>query len=184
MKKKILILVLTALVFGWLYSQLGNHSKLKEIVFQISNSKQSPLIAAATASQWTHCGVIVMKSGEPYVLEASSVVKLTSWHQWKKRGKGGITSMKRYTEKPIKIHYNQYLSKPYDLSFKFNNGKWYCSELVYDIYLKQLGVKLCEPRPISDYHTAGKTKEMKKRGISMNQLAVAPSDLFNSKLLH
>ena len=186
MKKKILISIVCVLLFGWLYSQSGNHSALKEgdIVFQISQSKQSPLIAAATASQWTHCGIIVMKKGEPYVLEASSVVKLTPWKQWKERGKGGITSMKRYTDEPVKIRYSQYLGKSYDLAFKFGNGKWYCSELVYDIYLKQLGVKLCEPRPISDYHLIGMKKTMKRRGISRDQLAVAPSDLFDSKLLH
>lgn len=184
--KKTVAILLMLIAFGWLYSQSGNHSELKEgdVVFQISKSKQSPLIAAATGSQWTHCGVIVMKKGEPYVLEASSVVKLTPWEQWKRRGKGGITSMKRYTDKPVKIRYSQYLGKPYDLAFKFDNGKWYCSELVYDIYLKQLGVKLCEPRPISDYHLAGMDKTMRSRGISRDQLAVAPVDLFDSKQLH
>lgn len=184
--KKAIAILLMLIAFGWLYSQSGNHSELKEgdVVFQISKSKQSPLIAAATGSQWTHCGVIVMKKGEPYVLEASSVVKLTPWEQWKQRGKGGIISMKRYTDKPVKIRYSQYLGKPYDLAFKFDNGKWYCSELVYDIYLKQLGVKLCEPRPISDYHLVGMDKTMRRRGISRDQLAVAPVDLFDSKLLH
>ena len=184
--KKAIAILLMLIAFGWLYSQSGNHSELKEgdVVFQISKSKQSPLIAAATGSQWTHCGVIVMKKGEPYVLEASSVVKLTPWEQWKQRGKGGITSMKRYTDKPVKIRYSQYLGKPYDLAFKFDNGKWYCSELVYDIYLKQLGVKLCEPRPISDYHLVGMDKTMRRRGISRDQLAVAPVDLFDSKQLH
>ena len=184
--KKTVAILLMLIAFGWLYSQSGNHSELKEgdVVFQISKSEQSPLIAAATGSQWTHCGVIVMKKGEPYVLEASSVVKLTPWEQWKRRGKGGITSMKRYTDKPVKIRYSQYLGKPYDLAFKFDNGKWYCSELVYDIYLKQLGVKLCEPRPISDYHLVGMDKTMRRRGISRDQLAVAPVDLFDSKQLH
>ena len=63
--------------------------------------------------------------------------------------------------------------------------KWYCSELVYDIYLKQLGVvRLCKPRPISDYHLVGMDKTMRSRGISRDQLAVAPVDLFDSKQLH
>ena len=139
MKKKIFILVISLIIFSWLYSQSGNHSQLKEgdIVFQVSKSKQSPLISAATMSQWTHCGIIVMKHNEPYVLEASSTVKLTPWKQWKEHGKGSITAMKRYTEQPITINYKQYLGKRYDLAFKFNNNKWYCSELVYDIYLKQ-----------------------------------------------
>lgn len=185
--KKILIIgILLIAVTSWCYSQSGNHSQLKEgdIVFQISNSKQSPLIAAATASQWTHCGIIVMKNGKPYVLEASKTVRLTPWDEWKNRGRGGITAMKRHTEKNIKISYQKYLGKSYDLDFKFDNGKWYCSELVYDIYLKQLGIKLCEPRPVSDYYLIGMDKTMKRRGISKNQLAVAPVDLFNSSKLY
>ena len=189
MKKKIIFTTLSVLMVAlgfWCWGQSGNRSALKEgdIVFQTSTSKQAPLIAAATSSPWTHCGIIVMKNGEPYVLEASSTVKLTPWKQWKQRGKAGIHAMKRYSEKDIKIKYKQYLGKPYDLAFKFDNGKWYCSELVYDIYLKQLGVKLCEPRPVSDYHVVGMDKTMKKRHISPDQLAVAPADLFNSDKLH
>ena len=45
------------------------------------------------------------------------------WQQWKRRGKGGITSMKRHTDEPVKIRYSQYLGKSYDLAFKFGNGK-------------------------------------------------------------
>ena len=179
MKKNILISVLCVLVFGWLYSQSGNHSALKEgdIVFQISQSKQSPLIAAATTSQWTHCGIIIIKKGEPYVLEASSVVKLTPWKQWKERGKGGITSMKRYTEEPVKIRYSQYLGKSYDLAFKFDNGKYYCSELVWLIYKEQFGIELCKPRKIKDYRLAGIKKHLVRRGMNEDQLVVAPCDL-------
>lgn len=170
----------------WLYSQNKNYSKMKEgdIVFQISQSKQSPLIMMATGSKWSHCGIIVFKNKECYVLEASSTVKLTPWKEWKERGRLGTYGVKRYTDDDIKIRYKRYLGKPYDLAFKFGNGKWYCSELVYDIYLKQLGVQLCEPRPVSDYHLIGISKTMKRRGISKDQLVVAPSDLINSDKLH
>ena len=186
--KKIIVVLSLIILSGciWLYSQSGNHSELQEgdVVFQISQSKQSPKVALATGSQWTHCGVIVMKNDKPYVLEASSVVKLTPWDEWKQRGKSGITSMKRYSDEPLKISYKKYLGKSYDLAFKFDNGKWYCSELVYDIYLNQFGVKLCEPRPVSDYHIIGMSQTLKRRGISTDQLVVAPIDLFNSSKLH
>ena len=160
-------------------------SALKEgdIVFQTSKSSQSKYIILATKSQWSHCGIIIEKPDGLYVLEAISTVSLTPYQQWVERGKGKRVGMKRYTEEPIKIKYRKYLGKPYDLAFKFGNSKWYCSELVYDIYKRQLGVELCKPRPVSDYNLHGLEKQLSKRGISKDQLVVAPSDLYDSELL-
>ena len=39
-----------------------------DVIFQTSQSKQSPLIQIGTRSKITHCGIIVMKNGKPYVL--------------------------------------------------------------------------------------------------------------------
>ena len=59
------------------------------------------------------------------------------------------------TELKGRVKYKGYLGIPYDMAFKFKNKKYYCSELVYDIYKDQFGIKICEPRPLSDYHTLG-----------------------------
>jgi len=160
-------------------------SVLKEgdIVFQTSKSPQSKYIILATQSQWSHCGIIIEKPDGLYVLEAISPVSLTPYQQWVERGRGKRVRVKRYTEDTIKIKYSKYLGKQYDKAFKFGNNQWYCSELVYDIYKRQLGVELCEPRPVSDYVISGLGKILTKRGIDKNQLVVAPSDLYDSELL-
>lgn len=160
-------------------------SALKEgdIIFQTSKSSQSKYIIMATRSQWSHCGIIIEKPDGLYVLEAISTVSLTPYQQWVERGKGKRVGVRRYTDEPVKIKYGKYLGKPYDFAFKFGNSKWYCSELVYDIYKRQLGVELCEPRPVSNYVISGLDKILTKRGIDNNQLVVAPSDLYSSKLL-
>ena len=160
------------------------HYKEGDIVFQVSKSRQSPLIQQATDSKWSHCGIIVYKNGKPYVLEASNVVKLTDLDAFCKRGKGGKTKVMRYTNDSIKVKYKKYLGTPYDTQFRFDNGRYYCSELVYLIYKEQLGVELCKPKPLSEYNTSGLEKEMKRRGISSKSLFVAPSDLIDSPLLH
>ena len=180
MKQKILVLV--AAVLGVLVLNIFIPPlSLKEgdIVFQISESSQSPFIVAATKSPWSHCGVIIEKEDGLYVLEASNKVKLTPYKEWRDRGFMKIVSKRRVTDEPIKIKYSKYLNTPYDLEFKFNNGKYYCSELVWDIYEKQFGISIGTPHNISDYNiTNDKIKKlMKKRNISNDQLIISPADI-------
>ncbi len=160
-----------------------------DVIFQTSLTQQSPLIKMGTRSTITHCGVVVMKDGKPYVLETQKTLVLTPLKKFITRGKDGKYWHKRPKIDDIKIKYSGYLGKPYDLAFKFDNGKFYCSELIYDVYLNQLGIELCKPKTIDDYlilgsHRIPKIKRaMKKRGITMEQYAVAPVDVFNSKEL-
>mgnify|MGYP003531344240 FL=1 len=160
-----------------------------DVIFQTSLSQQSPLIKMGTRSTITHCGIVVMKDGKPYVLETQKTLVLTPLKKFIARGKDGKYWHKRPELDNIKIKYSGYLGKPYDLAFKFDNGKFYCSELIYDVYLNQLGIELCKPKTIDDYlilgsHRIPKIKRaMKKRGITMEQYAVAPVDVFNSKEL-
>lgn len=160
-----------------------------DVIFQTSLSQQSPLIKMGTRSTITHCGVVVMKDGKPYVLETQKTLVLTPLKKFIARGKDGKYWHKRPKLDNIKIKYSGYLGKPYDLAFKFDNGKFYCSELIYDVYLNQLGIELCKPKTIDDYlilgsHRIPKIKRaIKKRGITMDQYAIAPVDVFNSKEL-
>lgn len=152
-----------------------------ELVFQISKSKQSPYIQLATGSLYSHCGIIIKKSNQYYVLEASNIVKLTPVSDWINKGRFKYCISYKIFNKPVKISYKKYLGQKYDTAFKFNNGKMYCSELIYEIYKKQFGIELCKPRKIKSYHLFGLSKIIKKRGIDINQLVVAPSDIINSK---
>lgn len=153
--------------------------QLKEgdIVFQISNSRQSNMIQIATNSIWSHCGIIIEKKDGLYVLEASNVVKLTKFEDWKKRGRFSLIKSKRIIDTPIKIEYEKYLGIPYDLQFKLNNSKYYCSELVWEIYKNQFGVELCIPKPIKDFNISLFKEEIESRNIDIDQLAIAPCDL-------
>ena len=160
-----------------------------DVIFQTSQSQQSPLIQIATRSNISHCGIIVMKNGKPYVLETLKTLTLTPLDKFIARGKGGEYWLKRSKKENIKIKYGSYLGKPYDLAFKFDNGKFYCSELIYDIYKNQLGIELCEPKKVEEYLILGTDKlpeikkAMEKRGITQKQYAVAPVDIFESDYL-
>ena len=188
-----IIIAIIVLPFGSMFTetitaQTEPFEEVKEgdVIFQTSQSQQSPLIQIATRSKISHCGIIVMKNGKPYVLETLKTLVVTPLDKFIARGEGGKYWLKRSNKENIKIKYGSYLGKPYDLAFKFDNGKFYCSELIYDIYKNQLGIELCEPKKVSDYLILGTDKlpqiekAMKKRGITKEQYAVAPVDIFES----
>ena len=160
-----------------------------DVIFQTSPSKQSPLIQIATRSKISHCGIIVMKNEKPYVLETLETLVVTPLDKFIARGEDGKYWLKRSKKENIKIKYKSYLGKPYDLAFKFDNGKFYCSELIYDIYKNQLGIELCKPKKVGDYLILGTDKlpkierAMKERRIIKEQYAVAPVDIFESDYL-
>lgn len=151
-----------------------------DIVFIESQSSQSPYIKVATMSKWTHCGIIVNTPEGMKVLEASKTVRLTPFNSFVNRAKNDNWCIKRPNEQlKNRVSYQKYLGQKYDLEFKFNNGKMYCSELVWLIY-KEQGIELCKPRKVSSFFMTRlpKVKElMDKRGILMNQDVVAPADL-------
>lgn len=201
MKKLLIILaiivVATALPFSRMLVEVATAQsqpieeivKEGDVIFQTSESRQSPLIQIGTRSTITHCGIIVMRNGEPYVLETLKTLVLTPLEKFIARGKDGKYWLKRSDKENIKIEYGKYLGKSYDLAFSFDNDIYYCSELVYDIYLNQLGIKLCEPKKVGDYLILGTDqlsiieKEMTRRGITKEQYAVAPVDIFKSDYL-
>ena len=200
MKKTLYILGIVLLVIALPFMQIaketltaetGPVSEVREgdVIFQTSKSQQSPLIQIGTRSKITHCGIIVMRGGKPYVLETLKTLVLTPLDKFIARGEDGKYWIKRSSRENIKIKYAKYLGKPYDLAFKFDNGRFYCSELVYDIYLKQLGIQLAEPRQVKDYlilftdRLPKLKRAMKRRGISKEQYAIAPVDIFNSNYL-
>lgn len=174
MKKTILLI----LMFFQLLLIGKTTYKEGDIIFQISDSRQSNMIQMATMSPWSHCGIIVEKGKELYVLEASNVVKLTPLQQWIAKGRyGGLHKVRRVFDKPVKVSYKKYLGKKYDLAFKMDNGKFYCSELVWVIYKEQFGTELCKPKQIRKYHISLFKDQIKKRGIDINAYAIAPCDL-------
>ena len=200
MKKTIVIIGIILMMFALSFSPIVTETltaqteKIKEVregdvIFQTSQSQQSPLIQIATRSKISHCGIIVMKNGKPYVLETLKTLVVTPLDKFIARGEGGKYWLKRSNKESIKIKYDGYLGIPYDLAFKFDNGRFYCSELIYDIYKNQLGIELCKPKKVSDYFILGTDKlpqiekAMKKRGITKERYAVAPIDIFESDYL-
>jgi hypothetical protein len=157
-----------------------------DVIFHVSKSSQSAAIKIGTWSRYSHCGIIIMKNGKPFVVEAENGVELTPMSKWLKRGRmwDHYRVMRLKDEQKLSLPYS--LGGKYDRAFRFNNGRYYCSELVWELYKKN-NIILCEPNQLKEYHflyLPMVKKQIKSRGFKLDQEVVAPVDLVKSRKLH
>ena len=113
------------------------------------------------SAKFSHIGFVVNNNGKWKVLEAiSRGVVLTPLEAFLNRSKdmnsnpkvwvGRLKSeYKDLVDSALKIVPN-YLGMEYDNEFIYNNGKYYCSELIYDIFKKaNNGVEVFELEPMT-----------------------------------
>lgn len=123
-----------------------------DLVFQTSRSAQSAAVAQATGSQLTHVGVVFLDGGQPWVLEAVEPVKLTRLDAWRRRGAGGRLWVRRLRDADAVLSPDRvalmrslgrsWLGRHYDLQFRWDDERLYCSELVWKLYDRAAGVRL------------------------------------------
>src|SRR5688572_15846444 len=129
-----------------------------DVIFHTSQSSQSIAIQRATHSPYSHMGIIFVRAGKPYVFEASSTVKYTPLNEWIARGKDARYVLKRLRTPltDLQVTKLRKAAKPfegqaYDLTFEWSDTKIYCSELVWKIYDRALGVELGELQKLREF---------------------------------
>ena len=193
LKIKFVITLLTVLLVGCSGSKEYS-PEVGDVVFQISQSRQSKAIQLATKSPYSHVGVIVEVDGKVYVAEAIAKVSLTPLEIWIERGKDNHFVVKRLKENRVIESFtfyketNKYLGKAYDLEFNWSDDKFYCSELVWKIFDRNLRITLSTLDSLGSYdltHPIVREKLKQRYGelIPYNEPVVAPSDIYNSILL-
>jgi len=165
-----------------------------DVIFHTSKSPQSKMIQDVTQSKYSHVGIIYIKDGETYVMEAVQPVKVTPLDVFIERGVDSEYTVMRYkgnlSEEDLNKMYeygSSQLGKNYDSKFQWSDNTMYCSELVYKIY-ETVGVELCDKNTFSDYNLSSKEVQtaIKKRyntELDMNETVVTPVDLSNSNRL-
>ena len=110
-----------------------------DILFQ--SLPKNPLVIAiegATNSPYSHCGIVVERAGEWYVLEAIGPVKETPLADWIDQGRGNKFWAYRMDESlqpqipDILFNARKEAGKGYDILYRFDNDEIYCSELIYN----------------------------------------------------
>jgi uncharacterized protein YycO len=142
-------------------------------------------------------GIVYKKDEVLYVYEAVGPVKLTPIKEWIKHGKGSHFVVKRLKNSdvltPKNLHAMQkvgegFASKPYDGLFGWGDDRIYCSELVWKIYKRALGVELGGLKKLKTFdllHPIVKQKLYERYGVEipLNELAIAPQGIYDSPLL-
>ena len=132
-----------------------------DLIFQTSLSGQSRAIQEATGSKYSHCGIIYRDGCDYFVYEAVQPVKSTPLAQWIARGKGGHYVVKRLagadsllTERNIAAMRREaarFAGRDYDLTFEWSDDRLYCSELIWKIYDRALGIRLGNLQRLGDF---------------------------------
>jgi len=123
-----------------------------DVVFHTSRSAQSLAVQAATDSPYSHMGIVYLRDGAPYVFEAVEPVKLTPLADWIARGEGGRYVARRLVAADtlltpdalarMRAVGETFAGKPYDLTFEWSDERVYCSELVWKVYHRALGIEV------------------------------------------
>jgi hypothetical protein len=185
-------------LFGLKKSDTAPVLKDGDIVFQSSKSGQSQAIQLATNSIYSHCGIVFMNNGVPYVLEAVQPVKLTPLSEWVTFGDDNAYKAKRLKDSKslindsivalMKTEGMKMLHKNYDIYFNWSDKEIYCSELVYKIYERVLNLKVGKIKELKDYDLTHPMvrKIMKQRygnDIPYEEPMISPGEIFESDLL-
>jgi uncharacterized protein YycO len=180
--------------------QLADNEEIKngDLIFQTSLSGQSKAIQLATKSKYSHCGLIYKDGNEFYVFEAVQPVKRTPLDKWIARGKDGKYVIKRLknadqvltpsTLTKMKQVGDQFNGKNYDLTFEWSDDKIYCSELIWKIYQRAIGIEIGKLEKLSNFDLTNEAvkKKMKERygdKIPTDEIVISPAAIFDSELL-
>ncbi|MDR3086809.1 MAG: YiiX family permuted papain-like enzyme [Azoarcus sp.] len=169
-----------------------------DLIFQSSRSAQSQAIQLATHSPYSHMGMIFTRNGAPHVFEASATVRYTPFAEWIARGEGAHFVIKRLRDadsqltaaslKKLRKQAKTLEGKPYDVFFEWSDQRIYCSELVWKIYWRALGVKIGELQKIREFDLSSppvqaKLRERYGNRIPMDEPVISPAAIFGSPVL-
>jgi hypothetical protein len=169
-----------------------------DILFQTSRSSQSRAIQLATHSRWSHMGMIYLKNGRPYVLEAVQPVRLTPLPVWVARGVKQHFTVRRLRDARTRLTAKTlarmhaigagFLGRSYDQYFEWSDKRLYCSELVWKVYRRGAGIRLGNLQELGSFdlgHPAVRAKLRERYGAQppMHEAVVSPADIYNASQL-
>jgi len=166
-----------------------------DIIFHTSRSAQSVEIQRATHSRYSHVGIVFLRDGKPFVFEAIATVRYTPLKTWVTRGAAGQYVVKRVTRglspgevAKLRATAKKFTGRPYDLYFEWSDERIYCSELVWKMYSRALGIELGQRQHLREFDlrdpvVKAKLRERYGAQIPLDEPVISPAALYDSPLL-
>jgi hypothetical protein len=144
-----MIAMVTVLVLSACGRSIAYEAREGDILFQ--SLPHAPLVDAIegiTRSPYSHCGMVARRGGQWIVIEAVGPVTETPLKDWVRRGRDHRfaayrlpTSMQPSIPRILEVA-RQYLGRPYDIHYDFDDERIYCSELIYKAVRSATGKEL------------------------------------------
>jgi len=166
------------------------HFKTGDVLLQHIPGRLTSVIKDVTNSFYSHCGMVVIKNRQIYVIEAIGPVKYTPLSRWLKQGRDNFTQLRPlYFENHqlamVVTEAEKLLGKPYDIQYELDEEKIYCSELIYKAFLraskKEVGKKealsTLNWKPHEDFirHLCRGQLPLKRELVTPESLSVNPN---------
>lgn len=162
-----------------------------DIVLQHIESPLCKMIAAVTESPYSHCGLVVYRGTEPYVLEAVGTVSYTPLARWLATGdRGRVTVVRVKDLTPAQIAKaiqaaQAFFGKSYDIQYQPDDRKIYCSELIYKAFRNGCGIEVGAVQRLGDLkwqpHEAA-IRQLAGGELPLDRRMVTPVTLVDSPL--
>jgi hypothetical protein len=178
---------------GLLAVEKNKSKKIKfgdgDIIFQQLKGELPNQISEITGSPINHCGLIVVKGNDIFVLEAAAKVVLTPIETWTRRGNDRKFALLRAKTQDDKTAENvvkcgdKFLGRPYDFEYRLDDENIYCSELVYKAYKKGAGIKVGNLTPLERLNYKGHEEFIRKLTgeLPLEREIITPVELYKSK---
>lgn len=169
-----------------------------DIIFHTSRSAQSEAIQKVTGSPYSHMGIVYVQQGRAFVFEAVEPVRSTPLDEWIARGVEGKYVVKRLRDADrllspealarMKAVGETFRGRRYDLYFEWTDERTYCSELVWKIYRRALGIEVGELQRMSEFDLSDplvrdKVQERWGGDPPADEVVISPEAIFRSDLL-
>lgn len=166
-----------------------------DIIFQETSSDQARAIRLATRSRYTHAGIVFAYNGRLRVLEALQPVRITGLDAFIARGVGGHYVVKRLvnadrllTEEAVdrmKATGAAFLGRNYDIYFGWSDERIYCTELIWKIYERALGVRVGRLERLRDFdlshpYVKGIMRRRYGARVPLDEKVISPESMFRA----
>lgn len=175
-------------------TSVGYAPQVGDVVFQsLPHGPLSDLIEAVTASELSHCGIVALDRGRWVVVEAVGPVKETPLERWIHRGRGERVWAYRLSQS-TKAEIDAFidaarstLGRPYDVRYRWDDERIYCSELVEKSYERVFGKTLGERVRLGDLDWQGHVEAIRRYEGGeppLDRRLITPRDLARAPALH